>query len=37
MAVIDIVGWVFFGIVVCCIIAGAVIFVNKVTLYPKGK
>lgn len=35
MPLIDIVGWVFFGIVVCCIIAGAIIFVKKVTLYPE--
>ena len=35
MPLIDILGWIFFGIVVCCIVAGAIIFVKKVTLYPE--
>lgn len=35
MPLIDILGWIFFGIVVCCIAAGAIIFVKKVTLYPE--
>lgn len=35
MSIVDVVGWVFLGLVVVCAIAGAVIFVKKVTLYPE--
>ena len=37
MSVWDIVGWIVFWILVCCVIAGGVIFVKKVTLYPEDK
>ncbi len=37
MEILGIIGWIFFGLVVCCLIAGAVIFVKKVTLFPEDE